>query len=923
MARGVVLLLAALACLSCVAAEEEAAEAVEEADAGINCADGLLVPLWPGTDDMSMGDRFGRGLLYGTLMIYLFIGVAIASDKFMESIEMITAQEKEVSVKDPRTGKTQVIIVKVWNETVANLTLMALGSSAPEIMLSVIEIWAKNFEAGDLGPGTIVGSAAFNLFMIIGFCMYVIPDDEVRKIKHLRVFCITATWSVFAYVWLYMILGPISYGEVEIWEGVLTFLFFPITVYSAFVADRRLFFYKYLDKKYRSGRKGVIVKSEKGDIENRATEKFTEFEDLESMDPALAEFERNRREYINAMKRIRLENPNISLIDLETKAREEVMSKGPKSRAYYRAQATRKLAGKEDAKKAMGKALAAEAEAEKAAAEAEDIAAAAALVKKEDGVTRVMFDPPHYTVMESVGTFEVTIVREGPDLNSTIQVDYKTEDGSASSDGDYIEAIGTLTFGPGETQKMVTLEVLDDDVFEEDEHFYIRISNLRRKDGMPFPDIDVEGDNGKTSRQPAFQLGTPHMATIMILDDDHGGIFGFEDSEAEIVESVGVFELKVQRISGARGKVVIPFSTEEGTAKAGTHFEVVEGELEFENEETEKIIELAIIDEESYEKSLIMYVNIGEPRQIAEGKEGEGLDYSVLDAKDPEDLTEEEKIALLGRPCLGTNTKIQIRIKESKEFKNSVDKIMQKANASMMVGSSSWLEQFTEAFVVQADDEEEEGEDGEEAEEKMPSCGDYIMHFLTLPWKLIFALIPPTAIYNGYPTFVVSIAAIGGCTAIIGDVAGHLGCFINLKDSVNAIAFVALGTSVPDTFASKTAAIEDETADASVGNVTGSNAVNVFLGIGIAWTMAAVYHGVQGTKFLVPVGSLGFSVTVFCIEALMAIVILFMRRSPAVGGELGGPKSIKTLTAGIFVFFWVFYVLISALEAYKVIDPGF
>lgn len=27
----------------------------------------------------------------------------------------------------------------VWNETVANLTLMALGSSAPEILLSVIQ----------------------------------------------------------------------------------------------------------------------------------------------------------------------------------------------------------------------------------------------------------------------------------------------------------------------------------------------------------------------------------------------------------------------------------------------------------------------------------------------------------------------------------------------------------------------------------------------------------------------------------------------------------------------------------------------------------------------------------------------------------------------------------------------------------------
>merc|ERR1712203_1196332 len=305
-----------------------------------------------------------------------------------------------------------------------------------------------------------------------------------------------------------------------------------------------------------------------------------------------------------------------------------------------------------------------------------------------------------------------------------------------------------------------------------------------------------------------------------------------------------------------------------------------------------------------------MYINLGEPRQIAEGKEGEGIDYSVLDAKNPEDLTEEEKVALLGRPCLGTNPKIQFRIRESKEFKDSVDKMMKKSSAAMMAGSSSWLEQFTEAFVVQAGDEEEE-EEGEEGEEKMPSCGDYIMHFLTLPWKVLFALIPPTAIYNGYPTFVISIAAIGLCTAVIGDVAGHLGCFIFLKDSVNAIAFVALGTSVPDTFASKTAAIQDETAEASVGNVTGSNAVNVFLGIGIAWSMAAIYWAAKGQTFDVKVGSLGFSVTIFCVEALIAIMVLLLRRNPAVGGELGGPKAVKTVTSGLFVCLWVTYVGVS------------
>merc|ERR1719402_1089951 len=644
------------------------------------------------------------------------------------------------------------------------------------------------------------------------------------------------------------------------------------------------------------------------------------------MDPVLAEFERNRREYINTMKRIRLENPDISLPDLEAQAREEVLAKGPKSRAYYRAQATRKIAGKEDAKKSLKNQLAAEAEAEKAALEEEKAEQAKKEDKmKNDGVTRVEFDPPHYTVMESVGTFPVTIVRRGGDLNIPVQVDYKTEDGTACADGDYTEAIGTLTFGPGETEKTVELSVEDDDIFEEDEHFYIRIHNVRRKDGRAIAEIETTNEAGAAIKVPSIQLGTANNATIMILDDDHGGFFTFETPELEITESVGAYELTIHRKQGARGQVGIPYSTEEGTAKDGKDFEGVSGEVIFKNEETEKIITIPILDEESYEKNLVMYVTIGDPRHIA--GVGEGTDFAVLDKKDPSKLTEDEKIALLGRPVLGDNPKITIRIKESKEFKNSVDKMMKRSNASMLAGTSSWKEQFVEAFTVQPADEDDDDEDeeAEDGEEKPISMGDYIMHFLTLPWKFIFAFIPPTAIADGYPTFVISIIFIGICTAVIGDIASHLGCFINLKDSVNAIAFVALGTSVPDTFASKTAAIEDETADASVGNVTGSNAVNVFLGIGIAWTMAAIYHAAKGTPggFYVKPGSLGFSVTIFVIEALLAILILLIRRHPSIGGELGGPRPVKKLCTGFFFFFWIFYVLISAMEAYGTIDPGF
>jgi len=64
---------------------------------------------------------------------------------------------------------------------------MALGSSAPEILLSCIEIVGNGFRAGELGPGTIVGSAAFNLFVITGVCIIGVPFPETRRIEAINV----------------------------------------------------------------------------------------------------------------------------------------------------------------------------------------------------------------------------------------------------------------------------------------------------------------------------------------------------------------------------------------------------------------------------------------------------------------------------------------------------------------------------------------------------------------------------------------------------------------------------------------------------------------------------------------------------------------------------------------------------------------
>merc|ERR1711992_24739 len=124
---------------------------------------------------------------------------------------------------------------------------------------------------------------------------------------------------------------------------------------------------------------------------------------------------------------------------------------------------------------------------------------------------------------------------------------------------------------------------------------------------------------------------------------------------------------------------------------------------------------------------------------------------------------------------------------------------------------------------------------------------DYLLHMLTFPFKLVFAIIPPPGMAGGYPCFLLSLAMIGLIVIVVGDLAGIFGCLVGLKDEITAITFVALGTSLPDTFASKIAAVNEKTADNSIGNVTGSNSVNVFLGLGMPWIIAAIYHAAMAT----------------------------------------------------------------------------
>merc|ERR1719272_1933707 len=104
------------------------------------CKEGGSGIFLPGFENHYTWSRGVRGFLYFVGLFYLFAGVAIMADAFMGAIEQITSSD---TLKKDEFGRQY--ITKQWNATVANLTLMALGSSAPEIILSLIEMIGKKY----------------------------------------------------------------------------------------------------------------------------------------------------------------------------------------------------------------------------------------------------------------------------------------------------------------------------------------------------------------------------------------------------------------------------------------------------------------------------------------------------------------------------------------------------------------------------------------------------------------------------------------------------------------------------------------------------------------------------------------------------------------------------------------------------------
>jgi hypothetical protein len=178
-------------------------------------------------------------------------------------------------------------------------------------------------------------------------------------------------------------------------------------------------------------------------------------------------------------------------------------------------------------------------------------------------------------------------------LNKTKQagsVRVKTIDAEAKAGEDYKAVDTTLQFSNGESQKFFEVMIFDDDNWEPDEDFYCQLYSVEHGE-------ELTGQDTKTK--------------ITIIDDDKPGQIQFAESKAvQALASLEFADIIIQRKNGSDGTVTVDYATHElddtpHTATAGKDFEHAKGVLELISGETEKTIQVKIIqrDDENRDES--------------------------------------------------------------------------------------------------------------------------------------------------------------------------------------------------------------------------------------------------------------------------------------------------------------------------------
>ncbi|MFC4101513.1 Calx-beta domain-containing protein [Paenibacillus xanthanilyticus] len=197
-----------------------------------------------------------------------------------------------------------------------------------------------------------------------------------------------------------------------------------------------------------------------------------------------------------------------------------------------------------------------------------------------DGPGVLSFQSGAYTVNENDGNVRVEVVRtEGS--NGYVTVNYTTRGGTAVTDQDFTETMGTLTFQTGEAYAYIDIPIHNDIRFENPETFTIEL-------------YDATGDAGIG--------GGTTTVTINSEDPDvpyNPGVFEFAVAETQVNENTpdGGVWFDITRTNGSDGYVELDVTYNNGTANNGWDFEGYNETVVFLPGETTKTVSASIYDD--------------------------------------------------------------------------------------------------------------------------------------------------------------------------------------------------------------------------------------------------------------------------------------------------------------------------------------
>lgn len=92
--------------------------------------------IFPGESSLSDASR---GALYFLCLAYCFIGLSAITARFFKSMENVVKHSRKVVSVDPITRAQVITYRKVWNFTIADISLLAFGTSFPQISLATVD----------------------------------------------------------------------------------------------------------------------------------------------------------------------------------------------------------------------------------------------------------------------------------------------------------------------------------------------------------------------------------------------------------------------------------------------------------------------------------------------------------------------------------------------------------------------------------------------------------------------------------------------------------------------------------------------------------------------------------------------------------------------------------------------------------------